>query len=261
MKERAAVDSPRSIDPCCGPLLLLGLSLAIGFGWSSLVSRQNPAIEFGPALGLVLAGVALAWLPRALIERKLGPVTVDAPGEVAPGETLVVRLLFRPRGRVRPRQIAVRLRAENDLPERTEVLWNEARILSAPEVIEPGEAVELRAELLISPQAPVSGRGISWQLDITVSLRGLLGEWRVDRPIRVAPRTIAEVPPLSLEVQSGQRCPLCRDSIAGPGSPPIRPCPSCGTVLHEDCWAENRGCTTAGCADSPRPSERSREPG
>lgn len=41
-------------------------------------------------------------------------------------------------------------------------------------------------------------------------------------------------------------CPHCRTGIT-PGSPETR-CQHCGIAHHADCWQQNQGCTTFGCA-------------
>ena len=45
-----------------------------------------------------------------------------------------------------------------------------------------------------------------------------------------------------------ETCPYCRETIEGRDA--IR-CPSCGTPHHQDCFAENSGCTVFGCESAP----------
>ena len=45
-----------------------------------------------------------------------------------------------------------------------------------------------------------------------------------------------------------ETCPYCRETIEGRDA--IR-CPSCGTPHHQDCFAENGGCTVFGCESAP----------
>lgn len=45
-------------------------------------------------------------------------------------------------------------------------------------------------------------------------------------------------------------CAYCQAEIEGP---PYQPCRSCHANHHIDCWAENSGCATAGCANAPAP--------
>lgn len=47
----------------------------------------------------------------------------------------------------------------------------------------------------------------------------------------------------------GGLCPFCGDLIKGAGL--VLPCPSCRAVHHAECWRENGGCTTLGCARAP----------
>ncbi len=48
----------------------------------------------------------------------------------------------------------------------------------------------------------------------------------------------------------GQICPFCRFPIKA--GEEVITCPDCQAVLHADCWRENGGCTTYGCASSPQ---------
>lgn len=57
----------------------------------------------------------------------------------------------------------------------------------------------------------------------------------------------------------GGNCPFCGDLIKGSGL--IVPCPSCRAVHHSDCWRENGGCTTLGCARVPARPEAAEEAG
>jgi hypothetical protein len=45
-----------------------------------------------------------------------------------------------------------------------------------------------------------------------------------------------------------ERCPYCRETIEGRDA---TRCPSCGTPHHQDCFAENGGCTVFGCESAP----------
>jgi hypothetical protein len=50
----------------------------------------------------------------------------------------------------------------------------------------------------------------------------------------------------------GKTCPYCQYPIKA--GVLVVVCPACGMPHHEDCWAENHGCTTFGChAGRPRP--------
>ena len=48
---------------------------------------------------------------------------------------------------------------------------------------------------------------------------------------------------------NGGICPYCRTAIAADDSPVV--CDGCGTVHHDDCYAENGGCTIFGCSRAP----------
>jgi LppP/LprE lipoprotein len=53
-------------------------------------------------------------------------------------------------------------------------------------------------------------------------------------------------------------CAYCQAVIEGP---PYRPCRSCASPHHIDCWGEYRGCSIPGCAEAPRDdNERLRVP-
>jgi TM2 domain-containing membrane protein YozV len=45
-------------------------------------------------------------------------------------------------------------------------------------------------------------------------------------------------------------CPYCRMDFAGSGPAKVF-CTACGTPHHEDCYAENGGCTVFGCPKAP----------
>ncbi len=45
----------------------------------------------------------------------------------------------------------------------------------------------------------------------------------------------------------GKTCPFCKTAIQ-PGED-IKVCPACGMPHHQNCWEENKGCTTFGCAE------------
>lgn len=98
------------------------------------------------------------------------------------------------------------------------------------------------------PPAPVEP--VPWPLLAVVAAGALaaLGfagarVWRVpaaaEEGVAVAPGT---------EV-IGANCPFCGDLIKGVGL--IRLCPACRAVHHAECWEENGGCTTLGCARGP----------
>lgn len=44
-------------------------------------------------------------------------------------------------------------------------------------------------------------------------------------------------------------CPYCRAPIAAEEA--VKVCEGCGTKHHEDCYAENAGCTIFGCSQAP----------
>lgn len=48
--------------------------------------------------------------------------------------------------------------------------------------------------------------------------------------------------------QTGKICPYCQSKIL-PGQP-VEACNSCNIPHHADCWRDNGGCTTFGCAAS-----------
>ena len=49
-------------------------------------------------------------------------------------------------------------------------------------------------------------------------------------------------------------CPYCRTKMTDKDS--VRKCPNCETPHHEDCWAENKGCTVFGCTMAPPEEEK-----
>jgi hypothetical protein len=48
----------------------------------------------------------------------------------------------------------------------------------------------------------------------------------------------------------GKTCPYCQ-FVLKPGVR-VKICPSCEVPHHQECWDENGGCTTYGCAEGPR---------
>jgi hypothetical protein len=49
-------------------------------------------------------------------------------------------------------------------------------------------------------------------------------------------------------------CPYCRTKMTTHDR--VRKCPTCETPHHEDCWAENKGCTVFGCSMAPPEEEK-----
>ena len=49
-----------------------------------------------------------------------------------------------------------------------------------------------------------------------------------------------------MENYIGKICPFCKAEITETDA--VKVCPACGIPHHENCWNENRGCTTFGCS-------------
>lgn len=45
----------------------------------------------------------------------------------------------------------------------------------------------------------------------------------------------------------GKTCPFCRTEIREEDA--VKVCPACGIAHHQNCWNENKGCTTFGCSE------------
>ncbi|HEO72618.1 MAG TPA: hypothetical protein ENN80_15275 [Candidatus Hydrogenedentes bacterium] len=56
----------------------------------------------------------------------------------------------------------------------------------------------------------------------------------------------------------GQKCPICHAAIE-PGEA-VRKCSECKLWYHVECWADNCGCATFGCANSPDAKAQLGEP-
>ena len=50
-----------------------------------------------------------------------------------------------------------------------------------------------------------------------------------------------------MENYIGKICPFCKTEIQEGDS--VKVCPACNIPHHEDCWEENKGCTTFGCSE------------
>lgn len=50
-----------------------------------------------------------------------------------------------------------------------------------------------------------------------------------------------------MENYIGKICPFCKTEITEDDA--VKVCPACGIPHHENCWVENRGCTTFGCSE------------
>ena len=50
-----------------------------------------------------------------------------------------------------------------------------------------------------------------------------------------------------MEDYVGKICPFCKTEIKAEDA--VKVCPECGIPHHENCWAENKGCTTFGCKE------------
>jgi hypothetical protein len=51
---------------------------------------------------------------------------------------------------------------------------------------------------------------------------------------------------VAIEISRDERCPYCRGMIAKANQRIIK-CSQCGSHIHENCWKENKQCTTWGC--------------
>lgn len=75
------------------------------------------------------------------------------------------------------------------------------------------------------------------------------------RPAKVMRVRLADDPVLA-SVQTrgsiGKTCPYCQVPVK-PGAP-TKICPACEIPHREECWLENGGCTTFGCAGTPGPA-------
>lgn len=67
------------------------------------------------------------------------------------------------------------------------------------------------------------------------------------------PEPVAPVQPQPV-VQILGDCPYCRTKMTD--NDRVRKCPNCETPHHEDCWAENKGCTVFGCSMAPPEEEK-----
>lgn len=222
-------------------------------------------LESGPCLaacglpGLLVCLAGLLALRNPLAERRLGPVRLDLPAEVALGEPLVLFLSFCPPGRLRLEAIQVRLSAVASGAQRTDTrtLHEHTARPELPALVRR-EGLRLRVELPIPPEAAPSSAGVQWGLQVRIELPRW-PDWTIHVPLRVVAPGGPLVPRLSLEVQPGQRCPYCRERVAAPEASSIRPCAGCGAVLHDACWAELGRCPSAGCGAPARDPRRTRE--
>ena len=67
-----------------------------------------------------------------------------------------------------------------------------------------------------------------------------------------APETLVQCPDCAEEIDLGrlheQTCPVCCSSFGDDDSLVV--CPNCKTFYHVECWEENHGCSTYGCAST-----------
>lgn len=237
--------------------VLLGTSL--GGGWNCLCS----------APGLLFAGIALSMIPGGLAAERLGPLLLEVAEEVAPGEHLRVALRFEPPKRMTLDAIDVTLCAEERATsgagasrrdETREVARYTVRLTSRLIVDPSGFSGEV--ELAVPPDAPVSfaaaDSSIRWTLRVEIDIPDW-PDWRIALPVVVVPggRAVAPTVRRQLTLQPRQRCPYCRDAIAGAEPAPVASCAGCETVLHEACWEELGRCPTRGCGRE-RPRVRAR---
>lgn len=216
---------------------------------------------------VVIGGLLVLRNPAA--ERRLGTVHLEAPAEVDPGETAVVFLSFQPPRPLRLNVVEVRLTAsEVRRVDGSTVTREAARITERPALpaLVGRDGLRLRVELPLPESAPPTceepDRRVTWSLEVRVDVPRW-PDWVVTIPLRVAgpatrEREVIAVPRIAFDVQPGQRCPFCRDRVAGAGTGPVRPCGACGTILHAACWAELTRCPSAGCDGGPRGRGRDR---
>ena len=54
---------------------------------------------------------------------------------------------------------------------------------------------------------------------------------------------------------AGKLCSICQTAIIA--GEEVVSCPHCGLPFHQECWAENQGCSAYGCAGAPQPAKGS----
>jgi hypothetical protein len=259
----AAVPGPESLTATAFVAGAAALGLSIG------VMGGEGAMCFCGFPGFALALCALAMVPGALAVKRLGRVELEVPQEVAPGEGLTVALRIRPPKRVALNAITVTLRGEESVTagsgsdkkvEQHEV-YRTFVTLSQATIVEPngfaGE-VELQLPPDALPSFATTKNSIRWTLSVNIDIPSW-PDWNVKLPIIVLPSGTVAVATKrrSIAIQPKQRCPFCRDAIAGAEPTPIVSCAGCETVLHEDCWTELGRCPTPGCGRE-RPRIRAR---
>jgi hypothetical protein len=269
VRTRALADVP----PSAASLGLALLVSAIAAVTLAVMGNGAAALSFFMGvIGCGLAIVGVGMLLRPLAALRLGRVTLEVPEEVAPGERLRVAMSFTPPRPVPLNGIRVTLRAEESATSATSGSGPETRTrkrsdfqetvwLSGPKTIEP-RGFTGDVELRVPPDAPASFQtaknSICWTLHVEVDIPSW-PDWSVEVPIVVVPGGSAVVTTAqqSVAIQPRQRCPYCREAIAGADPTPVSSCGGCATVLHEACWDELGRCPTRGC-ERDRPRARAR---
>ena len=87
-----------------------------------------------------------------------------------------------------------------------------------------------------------------WQENRGCANQGCLSLAGDEAPGEEQAPAAAPLPPFDEPSGSSVMCSICGTEVAPTDERHV--CPDCGLVYHEDCWQENQGCATYGCASS-----------
>ncbi len=245
-------------------LVLLGVAPVAG-PFTPLAWISGTALALFGALGAAYG----SW--NLLAERKLGPLDLAVTGQVIAGDAVDVRLSFRP-----PRPLALnRITAELIGHETARRGSGKHMQLFLREVgrlpvtlheggrVGAGERVRFEETITVprhaAPSFQAAQNSVRWTLALHLDIPRW-PDWSLEVPIVVLPAFTPEAAGARLQIrhtrhlhlQAGQRCPYCRDGLAGTHPRHLATCGGCQAVYHEDCLGELGACATPGCARSPR---------
>ncbi len=243
-------------------------ALALAAGLLLLAATDAPGFL---AFVLAAAGAgSAAWGLRNLVaERKLGTVELTVTDRVCPGDAVEVVLTLHPphsvvlndaRAVLKCVERSVRGDTKDRRSEREhvwQVVLHEGGYLLGGRAHRLVGHIPVPAEALPSFKAPHNT--IQWTLEVRVDIPEW-PDWVLDTGIAVVPdweqRVKLQRPPARIVVQPAQRCPYCRDHLAGEAQHRLVSCDGCRTVYHAECHDELGGCATRGCAHRSRGRRR-----
>jgi hypothetical protein len=247
---------------------IAGFAALVGTGLASAVSPVAAAPLVVPAgIAAILAGLVATssgrslqeWEARAGAREALRGQTIPVDVQAVAARPLTVRMVTVSLWDVTV--VSRRVPGSDNTEYLATHTCHDRREVPVEAPLLEGQALRLRTEVRLPPEAPVSEtRGASrtsYRLRVDVDIPWLPDSyqvWRflevVDRPSRpeLAPSSEVALAPAEHSLADLEvTCPFCGEP---PGEVPLVACRSCDTIHHRDCWTEAEACTTYGCGET-----------